>query len=509
MSRRSQDAPLLITALFMSLALLGGGYWLVRSNGLLGNESPTPSTTHNPQGGPAPSLSSGEQVLLADSPDKLAAAAAGQAGDSIQAIALLRKSLQQRPNDPEALIYLNNWLAREAPQRTIAVVVPAANLPDVAKELLRGVAQAQAQWNQGDRERSGPKPAWRLRVVIADDSNNPVTAKAVAETLAADPRVLGVVGHFSSTTSLAAAGVYQRAGLPMISPSSTAVTLSGLGDAVLRTVPSDRQAGQALAMVARQQLKLARVSVFYNPKSAYSQSLKTEFVQQFMADGQGQVQLQEMGSDPIDAQRAIGQAQSFKTEGLVLFGERQSQGSEGLVLLGDRSTLPSALAIVEANQGRLPVLGGDSIYSLDLLKLGASAQGTILAIPWHSDLPQSLDFAKAMRRRWGGDVNWRTAMAYDAAQALIQAIDQEITQKPDQKPNQKPVSSSNLNEAQDPTRSAVKAALHRADFQAAGASAVVRFATTGDRSLPLVLITVREGNRSGTGFDFRLLNPGP
>jgi branched-chain amino acid transport system substrate-binding protein len=262
-------------------------------------------------------------------------------------------------------------------------------------------------------------------------------------------------------------------------------------------------------MVARQQLKLARVSVFYNPKSAYSQSLKTEFVQQFMADGQGQVQLQEMGSDPIDAQRAIGQAQSFKTEGLVLFGERQSQGSEGLVLLGDRSTLPSALAIVEANQGQLPVLGGDSIYSLDLLKLGASAQGTILAIPWHSDLPQSLDFAKAMRRRWGGDVNWRTAMAYDAAQALIQAIDQEITQKPDQKPNQKPVSSSNLNEAQDPTRSAVKAALHRADFQAAGASAAVRFATTGDRSLPLVLITVREGNRSGTGFDFRLLNPGP
>ena len=509
MSRRSQDAPLLITALFMSLALLGGGYWLVRSNGLLGSESPTPSTTHNPQGGPAPSLSSGEQVLLADSPDKLAAAAAGQAGDPTQAIALLRKSLQQRPNDPEALIYLNNWLAREAPQRTIAVVVPAANLPDVAKELLRGVAQAQAQWNQGDRERSGPKPAWRLRVVIADDSNNPVTAKAVAETLAADPRVLGVVGHFSSTTSLAAAGVYQRAGLPMISPSSTAVTLSGLGDAVLRTVPSDRQAGQALAMVARQQLKLARVSVFYNPKSAYSQSLKTEFVQQFMADGQGQVQLQEMGSDPIDAQRAIGQAQSFKTEGLVLFGERQSQGSEGLVLLGDRSTLPSALAIVEANQGRLPVLGGDSIYSLDLLKLGASAQGTILAIPWHSDLPQSLDFAKAMRRRWGGDVNWRTAMAYDAAQALIQAIDQEITQKPDQKPNQKPVSSSNLNEAQDPTRSAVKAALHRADFQAAGASAAVRFATTGDRSLPLVLITVREGNRSGTGFDFRLLNPSP
>lgn len=504
MSRRSQDAPLLITALFMSLALLGGGYWLVRSNGLLGNEGQTPPTA-NPQGGPAPSLSSGEQVLLADSPDKLAAAAAGQAGDPIQAIALLRKSLQQRPNDPEALIYLNNWLAREAPQRTIAVVVPAANLPDVAKELLRGVAQAQAQWNQGDRERSGPKPAWQLRVVIADDSNNPVTAKAVAETLAADPRVLGVVGHFSSTTSLAAAGVYQRAGLPMISPSSTAVTLSGLGDAVLRTVPSDRQAGQALAMVARQQLKLARVSVFYNPKSTYSQSLKTEFVQQFMADGQGQVQLQEMGSEPIDAQRAIGQAQSFNTEGLVLFGERQSQGSEGLVLLGDRSTLPSALAIVEANQGRLPVLGGDSIYSLDLLKLGASAQGTILAIPWHPDLPQSLDFAKAMRRRWGGDVNWRTAMAYDAAQALIQAINQEITQKPDQKP----VSGSDLNEAQDPTRSAVKAALHRPDFQAAGSSASVRFANTGDRSLPLVLITVREGNRSGTGFDFRLLNPGP
>ncbi|HEY9689991.1 MAG TPA: ABC transporter substrate-binding protein [Coleofasciculaceae cyanobacterium] len=472
MGNRFQDAPLLAASLVVSLALLGGGYWLVKSNGLLADRSPMVSTTPS---GPPPSFSAGEQVLLVDSPDKLAAVAARRSGDGAEAIALLQKSLRNRPNDPEALIYLNNWQTADQPQRTIAVAVPATTLPDVAKELLRGVAEAQTRFNQ---QASGN---WRLRVEIADDSNHPGTSQAVAQDLVKDPAVLGVVGHFSSTTSLAAAKIYQEAGLPMISPSSTAVGLSDLGDAILRTVPSDRQAGQALAMVARQQLKLQRVAVFFNPKSAYSQSLKTEFVQQFSADGQGEVQLQEIGPEPIDAQRVLEQVRANNNQGVVLFGQRPVQTGEGLVLLGDRQTLPSELAIVEANRRRLPILSGDSLYSIDLLKLGASAQDTILAIPWHADLPQSAAFVKATRRRWGGDVSWRTAMAYDATQALIAAI------------------------AGETTRSGVRQALHRPGFQATGASAPVRFSATGDRALPLVLITVRPGNRSGTGFDFGLL----
>lgn len=472
MGNRFQDAPLLVASLVVSLALLGGGYWLVKSQGLLGEPSPTVATVAP---GPPPALSGGEQVLLMDSPDKAAAVAARRAGEGLEAIALLQKSLRNRPNDPEALIYLNNWQTADHPQRTIAVAVPASTLPDVAKELLRGVAEAQTHFNQqaiGD---------WRLRVEIADDSNHPGTAQAVAQELVQDPAVLGVVGHFSSTTSLAAAKVYQAAGLTMISPSSTAVGLSDLGDAILRTVPSDRQAGQALAMVARQQLQLRRVAVFFNPKSAYSQSLKTEFVQQFSADGQGEVQVQEIGTEPIDAQRALEQVTASNGQGAALFGQRPEQASEAVVLLGDRQTLPSELAIVDANRRRLPILSGDSLYSIDLLKLGANAQGTILAIPWHADLPQSADFVTATRHRWGGDVSWRTAMAYDATQALIAAL------------------------AGETTRSGVRQALHRSGFQATGASAPVRFSATGDRALPLVLITVRPGKRSGTGFDFGLL----
>lgn len=472
MGNRFQDAPLLAASLVVSLALLGGGYWLVKSNGLLADRSPMVSMT---SAGPPPSFSAGEQVLLVDSPDKLAAVAARRAGDGAEAIALLQKSLRNRPNDPEALIYLNNWQTADRPQRTIAVAVPASTMPDVAKELLRGVAEAQARFNQqaiGD---------WRLRVEIADDSNNPGTAQAVAQELVQDPAVLGVVGHFSSTTSLAAAKIYQAAGLSMISPSSTAVGLSDLGDAILRTVPSDRQAGQALAMVARQQLKLRRVAVFFNPKSTYSQSLKTEFVQQFSADGQGEVQVQEIGPEPIDAQRALDQVMASGGPGGTSLGQRPMPTDAGLVLLGDRATLPSELAIVDANRRRLPILSGDSLYSIDLLKLGTSAQGVILAIPWHVDLPQSADFVQTTRRRWGGDVSWRTAMAYDATQSLIAAL------------------------AGEATRSGVRQTLRRSGFQATGAAAPVRFSATGDRALPLVLITVRPGNRSGAGFDFGLL----
>ena len=142
-------------------------------------------------------------------------------------------------------------------------------------------------------------------------------------------------------------------------------------------------------------------------------------------------------------------------------------------------TINDSLAIIQINNGKLPLLGGDSLYRPDTLKIsGESAKGMVLAVPWHllSDLNSS--FPQNATRLWGGDVNWRTALAYDATQALAEAI----TNKP--------------------TRQGIQETLSSDNFRITGASGTVKFLPSGDRDKAVQLVEVKEGSRSGFGVDF-------
>ena len=52
---------------------------------------------------------------------------------------------------------------------------------------------------------------------------------AVANKLVADPSVVAIAGHIFSGATAAAAPIYEKAGLPMLSPSATNPALSSNG----------------------------------------------------------------------------------------------------------------------------------------------------------------------------------------------------------------------------------------------------------------------------------------
>jgi branched-chain amino acid transport system substrate-binding protein len=60
-----------------------------------------------------------------------------------------------------------------------------------AQEILRGVAQAQNEINQSGGIKSVP-----LKVVIANDDNDPRIAQQIANNLVKNQDILGVVGNF-------------------------------------------------------------------------------------------------------------------------------------------------------------------------------------------------------------------------------------------------------------------------------------------------------------------------
>ena len=411
-----------------------------------------------------PFLSFGEKYLIADQNNsyKQSGIQAFAKGDFTTAINYLQISLKQKLNDPEARIYLNNAKIGDKKSYVIAVVDPIGQNVDTAKEILRGAAQAQEEINQAGGIKGIP-----LKVMIANDEDNKKIAVEIANALVKNPSVLGVVGHFSSDVSLEAGTVYEKGQLAMISPTSTSVKISSLGDYIFRTVPSDRLASEAIANYMINKLGLQKTAVFFNSSSNYSQSIKNEFTKSLTQNNAKVVAEFDLGNPSFSPKANVDAA--------------ISQGAEVITLLPNEKKRNQALQVAQVNQGRLPLLGGDSTYHIDTLKVGKeNVVGMVLPIPWHRKANLQEKFTKDADRLWGADVNWRTAMAYDATKALITALQQN------------------------PTRSGVQKALSSPNFSAKGASGVVKFLPTGDRNSPIQLVKIirDENSRSGTGYDF-------
>lgn len=412
-------------------------------------------------------VSWGDQILFNNNllPAKVEAVAKMKQGELKAAIALLEQARQQAPADPENLIYLNNARIDPTAAYTIAAVVPIGSNPQSAQELLRGVAQAQWQLNQSGG--LGGKP---LKVTIADDQNQPETAQQIAQYLVADPTILGVVGHGTSDTSLAAVDVYQRASMVAISPLSSAVQLSGISRYFFRTMPSDRLPAKQLSEYILNQLKKHKVAIAYNASSKYSQSLKAEIKNSLFYSSRGEVvaeiNLNQPDFNPIEALEAIAQKKA-----------------EVLILANSSEASDRALLLLQANQNRLPLLAGDAMYSNKTLQVGSqNAQGMVLAVPTQQVGLEKSQFQVQANRLWQREATWRSALAYDATMAMGRAI------------------------AQAPTRQGIQNVLSNPQFTAAGSTRPVQFLPTGDPQGAIQLVQVWR-KRRGQGYEFRSLQP--
>jgi branched-chain amino acid transport system substrate-binding protein len=149
------------------------------------------------------------------------------------------------------------------------------------------------------------------------------------------------------------------------------------------------------------------------------------------------------------------------------------------MLAPDYSTSDRAIQVASVNQKRLTLLSGDSLYTSRVLTVaGEDAVGMVLAVP--TELAQS-EFAKPFKQLWGesASLSWRTALAYDAAQALLEGL------------------------RRNPNRNGIQRVLLQANFAATGANGEVSFQPSGDRQGNVQLVTVapvKQGNQATYTF---------
>lgn len=444
----------------IALALVGFGAYKFLPSLFASKSSDTPTAGASPSGAIATRISLGNQLLVTSqtTPDKLAGIEAFGKGDYVVAIRKFEASLKQTRNDPETVIYLNNATPSSGSSLKIAVSVPIGSNPNVAQEILRGVAQAQSEVNK-----SGGINGAKLQVQIINDDNDPGVVKEVAKTLTKDPTILAVIGHNSSNASLEAAPIYQQEKLVMVTPTSFANNLSGFGSYIFRTVPNISIMAAPLAEYVVKTGK-TNIAICYDSQAPDNISFKDEFVAALTAAGGKLV--------PTVCDFSV---PSFNPESAI--ADAVSKGAQGLMLAPHIDRIDRAIFLARTNQGKLPLYGSTTMYTFQTLKDGQkSVDGLVLPVPWHPETNPGSTFPKNATKLWGGVVNWRTATSFDATQAVIAGLRKSTT------------------------RQGLQEALKSTSFSTPGASEEVKFLPTGDRAGSPILVQVKLGGNSGYNF---------
>jgi len=87
---------------------------------------------------------------------------------------------------------------------------------------------------------------------------------------------------------------------------------------------------------------------------------------------------------------------------------------------GGRAALVKAIKVINLNDGDKPILAANTLYLSEVIdQAGPALVGKVyMAVDWHKDMCETQDFAAQIREYWGGDLNRRTALAYEATQVL-------------------------------------------------------------------------------------------
>ena len=256
----------------------------------------------------------------------------------------------------------------------------------------------------------------QIRVDWMDEQCEPREAATVSSRIAQNRNIVGVVGHLCSSAHLAALPTYLRHGVPVIAPTTTAVAISEQSKDragktwAYRVVYRDDYQGEFLAKYVSEILELENIAVFYE-NNDYGIGLKEAFVNK----------AKELGLNIVGEEAYVSGASDFNPQLTRLRG----RNPDGLFISGYYPE--GALIAAQADNLGLNVakFGADGFDNADYISLaGASAENTYLTVPFLADVAgdEAQKFLNDFRDRFGREVDWMSANAYDAAGILLEAI---------------------------------------------------------------------------------------
>ncbi|KQX81973.1 MULTISPECIES: branched-chain amino acid ABC transporter substrate-binding protein [unclassified Streptomyces] len=302
-----------------------------------------------------------------------------------------------------------------------------------------------------------------FKIEALDDQAQPSSGQQNATKLVADKSVLGVVGPLNSSVAESMQKVFDDAKLVEVSPANTNPALTQGTDwatskkrvykSYFRTATTDAIQGPFAAQYLINDAKKKKVFVI-DDKKTYGAGLAGTFTEEFKKLGGTVAGTEHINPDSKDFSAIATKVKNSGADVVYYGGEYPQAG-------------PLSKQIKAAG-AKIPVVGGDGIYSADFIKLaGATATGdlaTSVGAPVEQ-LPSAKEFVanyktegyKEAYEAYGG-------YSYDSAWAIIEAVKKVVTDNDGKLP--------------DDARAKVTAAMQNVSFD--GVTGKVSFDEFGD-----------------------------
>ncbi len=264
-----------------------------------------------------------------------------------------------------------------------------------------------------DEINQGGGPAGRqLKLIVRDDRGSPDGAREADRELAREG-VVAIIGHMTSSQSVAAVPLINKLGVLMISPTTSTSQLSGLDDNFFRVQPVVTTAARDLARVAMKRRGVSRVAIAADADNrAYSQVFDRAFSQALKAAG-GQVSVR------------IYFSSSAKPDFAEMIRRLRGEGSEGLLIIA--SAMDTALIAQQARlQGwQAPLFSSGWAQTEAMIHNGGKAvEGILIVADYDSNSksPALQKFRRRFHQRFDREPTFAAAQAFEAVKVLAAAL---------------------------------------------------------------------------------------
>jgi branched-chain amino acid transport system substrate-binding protein len=276
-------------------------------------------------------------------------------------------------------------------------------------------AQYGAQWKKGfdlaleEVNKTGVRGR-PLRYVFEDSQADPRQTVAIAQKFVGDPSIVVEVGDFSSTASMAASSIYQRAGLVQFGFTNSHPKFTQGGDYIWSNSVSQADEQPRLAKYAAD-LGLKRLAVLYL-NTDWGRASQKLFSEAATADGAEIVAAEGYQPDEKDFRSTLVRVRDAKPDGIVLIS-----------YYGDGALIARQIRTVGLTT---PIVASGSVYSPKFIELaGDAANGVFTESNFFpaDTRPEVQAFVSKFRAKYGEEPDDFNAVAYDTIILLAAVID--------------------------------------------------------------------------------------
>jgi branched-chain amino acid transport system substrate-binding protein len=251
----------------------------------------------------------------------------------------------------------------------------------------------------------------KIQLIYEDDQSKAGEPATVVKKLISRDGVKAVLGEVASSRSMEAAPICQQNKIPMISPSTTNVKLTEMGDHIFRVCFTDEFQGKLLANFAKRTLKAMKVAIMTDVKSDYSVGLSSYFKSPFTANGGTIVAEQTYNGGDKDFKGQLTAIKATNPDAIIVTGYYTDVG----------------LIVKQAKQLGIavPLFGGDGWESSKLIEIGGvDVEGTYFSTHFSPEEKSSAaeNFVKKFQAKYLEVPDAMAALGYDSAMVLLEAI---------------------------------------------------------------------------------------